>query len=147
MLGDYFRGCLEWGKAKSRSPAQGELWELRPYDRSRCAEHGGSCNRTGLCPPHPGWSWSYHRCSCATFQGSKAKVAPNALVEKSENSSAKDGVKAVEARGVLVGGLRASPEDGRAVCDPGLALSRIAGWRMQRNLLDYRRSSPWEPPP
>src|SRR5215204_2610610 len=27
---------------KGRSPVRGELWELRPYDRSRCAEHVGA---------------------------------------------------------------------------------------------------------
>jgi hypothetical protein len=28
---------LGWGYAKGRSPV---AWELRPHDRSRCAEHG-----------------------------------------------------------------------------------------------------------
>jgi hypothetical protein len=43
--------CLGWGKAKSRSPARRELWELRPHDRSRCAEHGGLAR---VCASHRG---------------------------------------------------------------------------------------------
>jgi hypothetical protein len=49
---------------------------------------------------------------------------------------------ALEARGILGENLQAGVENGRAVCDPELAQSRIAGWRMQRNILDYRRLSP-----
>jgi hypothetical protein len=35
---------LGWGNAKGRSPV---AWELRPHDRSRCAEHGGGARPTG----------------------------------------------------------------------------------------------------
>ena len=43
-------------REKGRSPVQLELWELRPYERSRCAEHGGSypkCFGSGV-PAPPG---------------------------------------------------------------------------------------------
>jgi hypothetical protein len=53
----------------------------------------------------------------------------------------------LEARGILGENLRVGSEDGRAVCDPELALSGIAEWRTQRNLLRYRRPSPRGPPP
>jgi hypothetical protein len=36
---------LGWGGAKGRSPV---AWELRPHDRSRCAEHGGNCDSACL---------------------------------------------------------------------------------------------------
>jgi hypothetical protein len=32
-----------FGTAKGRSPVPWEVWELRPYERSRCAEHVQSC--------------------------------------------------------------------------------------------------------
>jgi hypothetical protein len=53
----------------------------------------------------------------------------------------------LEARGILGEKLRVSSENGRAVCDPELSLSGIAGWRVQRNILNYRRPSPRGPPP
>ena len=43
------------GKAKGRSPVPWEVWELRPYERSRCAEHIGKVEElcyVVLCPPH-----------------------------------------------------------------------------------------------
>jgi hypothetical protein len=55
--------------------------------------------------------------------------------------------RTLEARGILGESIRVSSENGRAVCDPELAQSCIAGWRMQRNLLDYKPPSPWESPP
>ena len=62
-----------------------------------------------------------------------------------EVSARSDGT--LEARGVLVEGLLVGPEDGRSVCDPEPAPSGIAGRRMQRNIVRYRRPSPREPPP
>jgi hypothetical protein len=59
-------------------------------------------------------------------------------------SASSDGT--LEARGVLVEGLLVGPRGRRAVCEPELALSRIAGWRMQRNILRYWRPSPREAP-
>src|SRR5215208_4229105 len=53
----------------------------------------------------------------------------------------------LEARGILGENLLVGSENGRAVCDPELALSCVEDWRMQRNLLDYRRLSPWDLPP
>ena len=44
MLSGYFCGCLEWGNAKVGAPYGGVVGELRPYDRSRCAEHGVTAN-------------------------------------------------------------------------------------------------------
>ena len=47
-------GLAAWdrGKAKGRSPVD---WELRPYGRSRCAEHVGIAGAIGMvCPPHRG---------------------------------------------------------------------------------------------
>src|SRR5215208_7995467 len=38
---------------KGRSPAQWEWWELRPYERSRCTEHGESCHRALRGVPAP----------------------------------------------------------------------------------------------
>jgi DNA repair exonuclease SbcCD nuclease subunit len=55
--------------------------------------------------------------------------------------------RTLEARGILGENLLVGSENGRAVCDPELALSCIAGWRMQRNSLDYRPPSPRGPPP
>ena len=62
-----------------------------------------------------------------------------------EVSASSDGT--LEAGGVLVEGLLVGREVGRAVCEPELALSRIAGRRMQRNILRYRWRSPLGPPP
>jgi hypothetical protein len=62
-----------------------------------------------------------------------------------EVSASSDGT--LEARGVLVEGLLVGPEDGRSVCDPEPAPSGIAGRRMQRNIVRYRRPYPREPPP
>jgi hypothetical protein len=62
-----------------------------------------------------------------------------------EISARPDGT--LEARGILGENLRVGPEDGRGVCDPELAPSGIAGWRMQWNILRYRRPSPLGPPP
>jgi hypothetical protein len=43
------------GTVKGRSPLQWELRKLRPYDRSRCAEHGVSCSAFGRgVPATPG---------------------------------------------------------------------------------------------
>jgi hypothetical protein len=53
----------------------------------------------------------------------------------------------LEARGILGENLQVGSENGRAVCDPELAQSCIADWRMQSNILGYRRHSPLEPPP
>jgi hypothetical protein len=39
------------GKAKGRSPVPWEVWELRPYERSRCDEHGVTCSFTGSARP------------------------------------------------------------------------------------------------
>jgi hypothetical protein len=51
----------------------GRVWELRPYERSRCAEHGRVVAvLSEVCPPHRGWSWSHHPRFRATLQGSKA---------------------------------------------------------------------------
>ena len=50
------RAQVKKGREKGRSPVQLELWELRPYERSRCAEHGGSypkCFGSGV-PAPPG---------------------------------------------------------------------------------------------
>jgi hypothetical protein len=67
---------LPRSKAKGRSPAQWEWWELRPYERSRCAEHGGLRGMICIvCASHRGWSWSHHRRPSATLQGRKAKTA------------------------------------------------------------------------
>jgi len=59
--------------AKGRSPL---TRELRPYERSRRAEHGGSCSYTfrGV-PAPPGVGIVAHRRFCATLQGHKAKAA------------------------------------------------------------------------
>jgi hypothetical protein len=62
-----------------------------------------------------------------------------------EVSALPDGT--LEARGILGESLQVGSENGRAVCEPELALSCIAGWRMQRNILRYRRPSPLGPPP
>ena len=53
----------------------------------------------------------------------------------------------LEVRGILGGSIRVSSDNGRAVCEIEFAPSGIAGWRMQRNILRYRRPSPREPPP
>jgi hypothetical protein len=53
----------------------------------------------------------------------------------------------LEARGILGENLLVGSENRRAVCDPKLALSCIADWRMPRNILRYRRPSPLGPPP
>src|SRR5215213_3253963 len=48
--------------------------ELRPYERSRWAEHGRSCSVVEVCPPHRGQSWSHHLRSRATLRdGARAK--------------------------------------------------------------------------
>ena len=39
-----FCGCLEWGNAKVGAHYGGVVGELRPYERSRCAEHGVTAN-------------------------------------------------------------------------------------------------------
>ena len=62
-----------------------------------------------------------------------------------EISARPDGT--LEARAILGENLQVGSENGRAVCDPELALSCIAGWRMQRNIPTYRRAPPREPPP
>jgi hypothetical protein len=62
-----------------------------------------------------------------------------------EVSARADGT--LEARGILGENLQVASEDGRAVCNPELAQSCIADWRMQRNIFRYRRPSPREPPP
>ena len=46
-------------KAKGRSPVPWEVWELRPYERSRFAEHIGKVEELCygvLCPPHRRWA-------------------------------------------------------------------------------------------
>src|SRR5829696_4670013 len=55
--------------------------------------------------------------------------------------------EALEARGILGENLLVGSENGRAVCDPELALSCVEDWRIQRNKLRYRPPSPREPPP
>jgi hypothetical protein len=35
------RTRVKKGREKGRSPVPWEVWELRPYERSRRAEHGG----------------------------------------------------------------------------------------------------------
>jgi DNA repair exonuclease SbcCD nuclease subunit len=55
--------------------------------------------------------------------------------------------RTLEARGILGESLLVGSENGRAVCDPELAPSCVQGWRMQRNILRYRRPSPFGPPP
>jgi len=62
-----------------------------------------------------------------------------------EVSARPDGT--LEARGILSESLRVSPANGGVVYTPELAQSCIAGWRMQQNILRYRRPSPREPPP
>jgi hypothetical protein len=62
-----------------------------------------------------------------------------------EVSARPDGT--LEAHGILGENLRVGPENERAVCEIELAPSGIAGWRMQSNILSYRRPSPREPPP
>src|SRR5215212_10958553 len=47
--------------------------ELRPYERSRWAEHRRSCSVVEVCPPHRGQSRSHHLRSRATPRGAKAK--------------------------------------------------------------------------
>ena len=64
---------------------------------------------------------------------------------KLEVSARPDGT--LEAHGTLGESLRVGSENGRAVCEPELALSCMVGWRMQRNIVRYRRPSPREPPP
>ena len=44
MPSGYFCGCLEWGNAKVGAPYGRVVGELRPYERSRCAEHGVRVN-------------------------------------------------------------------------------------------------------
>src|SRR5215208_4401587 len=63
-----------WGRGK----AKGRRLELRPHDRSRCAEHGGVAGTDwhDVRVP-PGGSWSHHRRRNATLQGRKAKAAPD----------------------------------------------------------------------
>ena len=61
-----------------------------------------------------------------------------------EVSARPDGT--LEARGVLIEGLRVGTENGRVICPLELALSCIAGRRMQRNILRYRRPSALGPP-
>jgi hypothetical protein len=53
----------------------------------------------------------------------------------------------LEARGILGENLLVDSENGRAVCEPCLALSCVEDWKMQRNLLGYRPPSPRVPPP
>jgi hypothetical protein len=53
----------------------------------------------------------------------------------------------LETHGILGENLRVGPEKERAVCEPELTLSYIADWRMQRDILRYRRPSPLGPPP
>jgi hypothetical protein len=53
----------------------------------------------------------------------------------------------LEVRGILGESLQIGFENGRVVCALERALSCIEGWRMQRNILRYRRPSPLEPPP
>jgi hypothetical protein len=48
----------------------------------------------------------------------------------------------LEARGIFGESIRVSSENERVVCDPELALSCVADWRMQRNILRYRRPYP-----
>ena len=55
--------------------------------------------------------------------------------------------RTLEVRGILGENLQVGSENGRAVRDPELSLSCIADWRMQRNILHYKRPSPREPPP
>jgi len=48
-----------WGvrtrQSEGPEPLTLVLWEPRPYERSRCAEHSGRCNSvTEVCPPHRG---------------------------------------------------------------------------------------------
>jgi len=50
----------------------------------------------------------------------------------------------LKAHGILGESLRVGSENERAVCDPELALSCAEGWRMQSNILRYRRPSPRE---
>jgi hypothetical protein len=47
MPGGYFRGCLEWGQSEeSEPPTVGIVGRLPPYERSQCAEYGGTYCRT-----------------------------------------------------------------------------------------------------
>ena len=48
----------------------------RPYQRSRCDEHGRSCSRHRGVPPHRGQSWSHRPESRAALEGLHAKAAP-----------------------------------------------------------------------
>jgi hypothetical protein len=52
MPSGYFCGCLEWGNAKVGAPYGGVVGELRPYERSRCAEHGEVAKLSEVCAPH-----------------------------------------------------------------------------------------------
>jgi hypothetical protein len=62
-----------------------------------------------------------------------------------EVSARPDGM--LEVRGILGESLQVGSENGRAVCDPELAPSCVEGWKMQGNILRYRRPSPLGPPP
>ena len=114
-----------WGKAKGQSPLQGELWGLRPYERSRCGEHGEIVRMRWLaCARPPG-----------VVMVAPSEVPRNALREQSEGRAMVWRPKSA-AKGSIKAGAR-KPRPGRLLrCgySPLLRRSRTCTrWRSSRS--------------
>jgi hypothetical protein len=77
------------GQSEGSEPSR--LRKLRPYERSRCAEHGGSCNALGVCVSHRGQSWSHPSRSRAT-QDAKPRPVYYGAVSRSMRSTSSRGM-------------------------------------------------------
>src|SRR5687767_1110942 len=76
------------GQSEGSEPSR--LRKLRLYERSRCAEHGGSCNALGVCVSHRGQSWSHPSRSRAT-QDAKPRPVFYGAVSRSMRSTSSRG--------------------------------------------------------